>query len=196
MLYTNVNTAYYEILKKLINAVDGREPGFHEISRTGDKCTYVLPQSFEMTVDTEFSFPLIETRHVPTKACFVETLWYLTGQSNIQMLKDHNVKIWNEWATEEGELGPVYGVQWRNFNGQGIDQIKQMFDTAVNSPNSRQNIVTAWNPSVLPDPKQTAQQNVQNGKQALPPCHTLFKIRVHPGKDPSKKYLSMHLYAR
>lgn len=196
MLYTNVNIAFYTVLKKLIDAVDGYEPGYNEVSRTGDVTTYLLPSSFEFTLDIEHNFPLLETRFVPFKACAVETLWYLTGSSNIQILKDHNVKIWDHWATEDGELGPVYGSQWRSFGGTGIDQIKQALDIAKNTPNSRQNLVSAWHPGFLPDPKKTAQENVQAGKMALPPCHTLFRLRVHPMPGSDKKFISLHLYAR
>ncbi len=197
MLYQNLNQANYCILKDLIDAVDGKVPGYSEVSRTGDETVYLLPSSRELTLDIEHNFPILETRYIPFKACVVETLWYLTGNTNIQMLKDHNVKIWDQWADDKGDLGPVYGAQLRAFGGDtNIDQISKAIDTARRYPNSRQNVVSMWHPAYLPDPSKSAQDNTANGKMALPPCHMLHRIRVHsmPGSD--KKYLSMHMVMR
>jgi thymidylate synthase len=197
MLYTNVNTANYEMLKKLINAVDGKEPGYTEVSRTGDETTYLLPSSQEITLDIEHNFPILETRAIPFKVCVVETLWYLTGNTNIKMLKDNNVKIWDHWATEEGNLGPVYGAQLRAFGGDdNIDQITNAIEVANKFPNSRQNVVSMWHPGFLPDPTKTAQENVSNGKMALPPCHMFHRLRVHPMPNSKEKYLSLHMTMR
>lgn len=197
MLYINFNQANYIILSKLINAIDGKEPGYTEVSRTGDKTTYLLPSSQEMTLDIEYNFPILETRFIPFKACVVETLWYLTGNTNIQMLKEHNVKIWDHWATDTGELGPVYGAQLRAFGGDSnADQISKAIEIAKKHPNSRQNVVSMWHPGFLPDPTKTSQQNVADGKMALPPCHMFHRLRVHsmPGSD--KQYLSLHMVMR
>lgn len=197
MLYSNFNKANYSILKKLIDAVDGKEPGYTEVSRTGHNTTYLLPSSQELTLDIEHNFPILETRFIPFKTCVVETLWYLTGNTNIQMLKDYNVKIWDHWATESGDLGPVYGAQLRAFGGDtNIDQIAKAIEVAKKHPNSRQNVVSMWHPGFLPDPTKTAQENVAEGKMALPPCHMFHRLRVHPSQKNDKKYLSLHMVMR
>ena len=105
-------------------------------------------------------------------------------------MKDHEVKIWDAWANENGDLGPVYGAQWRNWNGEGIDQIKEVIETIKNNPDSRRMMVSAWNPSVMPDTSVSFEENVANGKAALPPCHSFFQFYVADGK------LSCQLYQR
>ena len=108
----------------------------------------------------------------------------------MHILKIINVRIWDEWADENGDLGPVYGHQWRNWNSEGIDQIKDLIHQIKNNPNSRRMIVSAWNPSVLPDTSISFSENVKNGKAALPPCHAFFQFYVSEGK------LSCQLYQR
>ena len=118
-------------------------------------------------------------------------MWLLSGDTNIKFLHDNNVSIWDEWADSDGNLGPVYGAQWRNFNNQGCDQIKEVVESLKNNPNSRRHIVTAWNPCVLPDEKsKDFAANVANGKAALPPCHAFFQFYVADGR------LSCQLYQR
>ena len=117
-------------------------------------------------------------------------MWFLKGDTNIKYLTDHGVRIWNEWADENGDLGPVYGAQWRHWNGESIDQIKTVVETLKCNPESRRIIVSAWNPSVLPDTGKSFSENVANGKAALPPCHALFQFYVADGK------LSCQLYQR
>jgi thymidylate synthase len=117
-------------------------------------------------------------------------LWFLKGDTNIGYLRENGVKIWDEWADQEGNLGPVYGHQWRNWNSEGIDQIKELVATLKNNPDSRRMVISAWNPSVMPDTSKPFSENVANGKAALPPCHALFQFYVADGK------LSCQLYQR
>lgn len=122
-----------------------------------------------------------------------ELLWFLKGETNIDYLTENKVKIWDEWATDDGELGPVYGKQWRSWEGQDgqlIDQISEVVEQIKTNPDSRRLIVSAWNPAVLPDTSISPKENASQGKQALPPCHTMFQFYVLEGK------LSCQLYQR
>jgi thymidylate synthase len=122
-----------------------------------------------------------------------ELLWFLKGDTNTQYLKDNGVRIWDEWADENGDLGPVYGFQWRNWpnaNGASVDQVKQVVEQLKTNPNSRRIIISAWNPSDLPDETISPQQNVKEGRMALAPCHAFFQFYVSEGK------LSCQLYQR
>jgi len=145
---------------------------------------------YQMRFDLAEGFPVLTTKKLHLKSIIHELLWLLSGDTNIQYLKDHNVKIWDSWADENGDLGPVYGHQWRNWNSDGIDQIKEVVDTIKNNPNSRRMMVSAWNPSVMPDTSVSFTENVANGKAALPPCHAFFQFYVTNGK------LSCQLYQR
>ncbi len=145
---------------------------------------------YQMRFDLAEGFPVLTTKKLHLKSIIHELLWLLSGDTNIQYLKDHNVKIWDSWADENGNLGPVYGHQWRNWNSDGIDQIKEVVDTIKNNPNSRRMMVSAWNPSVMPDTSVSFTENVANGKAALPPCHAFFQFYVTDGK------LSCQLYQR
>jgi thymidylate synthase len=120
-------------------------------------------------------------------------LWFLNGDTNIRYLKENGVRIWDEWATEDGELGPVYGAQWRNWeaaDGRRIDQIARLLEDLQNKPDSRRHIVSAWNPALLPDESRSPRENAAMGLQALPPCHTMFQFHVADGR------LSCQLYQR
>jgi thymidylate synthase len=127
-----------------------------------------------------------------------ELLWFLKGDTNIGYLQENGVKIWDEWADENGDLGPVYGHQWRNWNSEEIDQIAELIDTLKKNPNSRRMLVSAWNPSVLPDTSKSFAENVANGKAALPPCHAFFQFYVSPPapEGGEKSRLSCLLYQR
>jgi thymidylate synthase len=121
----------------------------------------------------------------------------LKGETNIGYLKDNGVKIWDEWADEDGNLGPVYGHQWRNWNNENIDQIAELIDTLKSNPNSRRMLVSAWNPSVLPDTTVSFSENVANNKAALPPCHAFFQFYVAPAQtENGRGKLSCQLYQR
>ncbi|PIE41430.1 MAG: thymidylate synthase, partial [Gammaproteobacteria bacterium] len=127
------------------------------------------------------------------KSIIHELLWFLKGETNTQYLKDNGVSIWDEWATPEGELGPVYGKQWRSWegpNGETVDQISALIEEIRNNPDSRRLVVSAWNPTVLPDVAMSPVDNARHNKQALPPCHCLFQFYVSEGK------LSCQLYQR
>jgi thymidylate synthase len=129
----------------------------------------------QIRFNLQHGFPLLTTKRVHFKSILVELLWFLRGDTNIKFLKDHGVSIWDEWADENGELGPVYGKQWRDWGG--IDQIQNLIDGLKTDPYARRHIVTAWNPAEIAD-------------MALPPCHCLFQFFVSDGK------LSCQLYQR
>ncbi|TVR75973.1 MAG: thymidylate synthase [Chitinophagaceae bacterium] len=152
--------------------------GTFKSDRTGTG-TYSL-FGYQMRFDLKEGFPLLTTKKLHTRSIFHELLWFLRGETNIEYLKQNKVSIWDEWADENGELGPVYGKQWRSWpgkNGETIDQISNVIDQIKKNPDSRRLIVTAWNPTDVPD-------------MALPPCHCLFQFYVSEGK------LSCQLYQR
>lgn len=162
--------------------------GYSKDDRTGTGTTSVF--GYQMRFDLNEGFPLVTTKKIHLKSVIYELLWFLKGDTNIGYLNEHGVRIWNEWADPNGDLGPVYGAQWRNWNDEAIDQLKAVVDTLKHNPESRRIIVSAWNPSVLPDTRKSFAENVANGKAALPPCHALFQFYVADGK------LSCQLYQR
>ena len=162
--------------------------GYSKDDRTGTGTTSVF--GYQMRFDLNEGFPLVTTKKIHLKSVIYELLWFLKGDTNIGYLNEHGVRIWNEWADPNGDLGPVYGAQWRNWNGEAIDQLKAVVDTLKHNPESRRIIVSAWNPSVLPDTRKSFAENVAKGKAALPPCHALFQFYVADGK------LSCQLYQR
>ena len=146
-----------------------------------------------MRFDLTQGFPLVTTKKIHLKSIIYELLWFLKGETNLSFLHEHNVNIWNEWADEHGDLGPVYGHQWRSWptaDGRHIDQIQQLIEQLKKTPNSRRMIVSAWNVADLPDESMSPQQNVAHGKMALAPCHAFFQFYVADGK------LSCQLYQR
>jgi thymidylate synthase len=145
---------------------------------------------YQMRFDLEEGFPLVTTKKLHLRSIIHELLWFLKGETNTRYLKDNNVSIWDEWADEDGNLGPVYGAQWRNWNNKGIDQIREVISLLKTNPDSRRMIVAAWNPEVLPDPGKTFAWNVAEGRAALPPCHAWFQFYVADGK------LSCQMYQR
>lgn len=163
--------------------------GIQKGDRTGTGTISVF--GYQMRFDLSEGFPLVTTKKVHLKSIIYELLWMLRGDTNIQYLHDNKVSIWDEWANANGDLGPVYGAQWRNWNGEGIDQIKEVVKSIKENPNSRRHIVSAWNPSVLPDENEKDfAANVDAGKAVLPPCHAFFQFYVSDGK------LSCQLYQR
>ena len=164
------------------------EKGNEKSDRTGTGTKSVF--GYQMRFDLSEGFPLVTTKKIHVKSVIHELLWFLKGTTNIAYLKENGVRIWNEWADEKGDLGPVYGHQWRNWNSEGIDQIKEVVNTLKNNPNSRRMLISAWNPSVLPDTKISFAKNVSNNKAALPPCHAFFQFYVSNNK------LSCQLYQR
>ena len=152
--------------------------GVEKSDRTGTGTRSVF--GYQMRFNLQEGFPLVTTKKLHLRSIIHELLWFLKGDSNIKYLKDNGVSIWDEWADENGDLGPVYGVQWRNWkgaDGQTIDQISELVHTIKNNPDSRRMIVSAWNVAELPH-------------MALPPCHMMFQAYVADGK------LSVQLYQR
>ena len=144
----------------------------------------------QLRFDLNDGFPLLTTKKLHLRSIIHELLWFLKGETNIAYLKENGVRIWNDWADDNGDLGPVYGAQWRNWNGDGIDQIQTVIDQIKNNPDSRRIIVSAWNPSVLPQSGKSFAENVADGNAALPPCHAWFQFWVANGK------LSLKMYQR
>ncbi|MGB0198835.1 MAG: thymidylate synthase [Flavobacteriaceae bacterium] len=162
--------------------------GVEKSDRTGTGTKSVF--GYQMRFDLSKGFPMVTTKKLHLKSIIYELLWFLKGDTNIKYLTENGVRIWNEWADENGDLGPVYGHQWRNWNSEEIDQIKEVIHTLKHNPDSRRMLVTAWNPSVLPDTSKSFSDNVAQGKAALPPCHAFFQFYVADGK------LSCQLYQR
>jgi len=167
-----IDTQYEDLLRRIL------EQGTPKEDRTGTGTVSLFGE--RLRYDLSERFPLVTTKKVHVKSIAVELLWFLRGDSNVGWLRDNGVTIWDEWASPEGELGPVYGVQWRSWpapDGQQIDQITNILSTLRSDPDSRRMIVSAWNVGALPD-------------MALAPCHALFQFYVADGK------LSCQLYQR
>ena len=163
---------YHDLLQHIL------DHGTRKTDRTGTGTISVF--GYQMRFDLAAGFPLVTTKKVHTRSIIHELLWFLKGDTNTKYLKDNGVSIWDEWADENGDLGPVYGHQWRSWNapdGRVIDQFQEVLHQLKNSPDSRRIIVSAWNPADLP-------------KMALQPCHALFQFYVADGK------LSCQLYQR
>tara|TARA_B100000929_G_scaffold103056_1_gene81518 strand:- start:294 stop:1118 length:825 start_codon:yes stop_codon:yes gene_type:complete len=173
---------YHDLLQHILD--HGAEKG--DRTGTGTKSVF----GYQMRFDLSEGFPMVTTKKVHLKSIIYELLWFLKGDTNIKYLQENGVRIWNEWADEHGDLGPVYGHQWRNWNSEEIDQISEIIETLKTNPNSRRMLVSAWNPSVMPDTSVSFSENVANGKAALPPCHAFFQFYVADGK------LSCQLYQR
>ena len=173
---------YLDLVKHVL------ESGNEKSDRTGTGTKSVF--GYQMRFDLAAGFPMLTTKKLHLKSIVHELLWFLKGDTNTDYLNENGVKIWNEWADSSGNLGPVYGHQWRNWNNDEIDQIKNVIETLKNNPDSRRMLVTAWNPGVLPDNHLSFEENVKNGKAALPPCHAFFQFYVHNNK------LSCQLYQR
>ncbi len=173
---------YHDLVKHVL------ENGTQKGDRTGTGTKSVF--GHQMRFDLSKGFPMVTTKKLHLKSIIYELLWFLKGDTNIAYLQENGVRIWNDWADANGDLGPVYGYQWRNWNGDEIDQIKEVIEAIKTNPNSRRMLVSAWNPSVLPDTSVSFDENVANGKAALPPCHAFFQFYVADGK------LSCQLYQR
>lgn len=163
---------YLDLLDRILTE------GTKKTDRTGTGTLSVF--GHQMRFNLEDGFPLLTTKKLHLKSIIYELLWFLKGDTNVKYLQEHGVRIWNEWADENGELGPVYGHQWRSwpdYNGGTIDQISNVLDMIKNHPDSRRMVVSAWNPAEV-------------DQMALPPCHCLFQFYVADGR------LSLQLYQR
>lgn len=168
-----------------------REQGTRKTDRTGTGTLSVF--GHQLRFDLEQGFPLITTKKVHLRSIIHELLWFLRGETSIAYLKENGVSIWDEWASEEGELGPVYGRQWRSWplpDGGSIDQLALLMEQIRTRPDSRRLIISAWNPAELPFEGVSPRENVAAGRMALAPCHTLFQFYVADGR------LSCQLYQR
>lgn len=168
-----------------------RRHGLRKEDRTGTGTLSVF--GHQMRFDLGQGFPLLTTKKLHIRSIVHELLWFLNGDTNIRYLKEQGVRIWDGWATEDGELGPVYGRQWRAWpraDGGSVDQISQVVEQIQENPDSRRIIVVAWNPAELPDEHVSPQDNVRAGRMALAPCHCLFQFWVGDGR------LSCQLYQR
>lgn len=176
---------YLDLMRHVLNHGTVKE------DRTGTGTRSIF--GYQMRFDLAEGFPLVTTKKCHLRSIIHELLWFLQGETNIQYLKDNGVSIWDEWATEAGDLGPVYGAMWRNWpnpDGGTIDQISELISQIKQNPDSRRLLISAWNPALLPDVRRSPRENAAAGKQALPPCHTLFQFYVADGK------LSCQLYQR
>lgn len=164
---------YHQLMRHVL------ENGHRKEDRTGTGTLSVF--GYQMRFDLQQGFPLVTTKKLHLRSIIHELLWFLRGETNIAYLKENGVSIWDEWATAEGELGPVYGKQWRSWegaDGSRVDQVAMLLDSLKNNPDSRRHMVSAWNPTVLPDTQFTPSENAAMGRQALPPCHCLFQFYV------------------
>ena len=176
---------YLDLLQHIL------DKGTRKADRTGTGT--ISHFGYQMRFDLSEGFPAVTTKKLHFKSIIHELLWFLNGDTNINYLNENGVRIWDEWATDEGELGPVYGAQWRNWiapDGRRIDQISQLLDDIRERPESRRHIISAWNPALLPDEARSPKENAAAGLQALPPCHTMFQFHVADGR------LSCQLYQR
>ena len=173
---------YLDLVKHVLDNGELKE----DRTGTGTKSVF----GYQMRFNLDDGFPMVTTKKLHLKSIIYELLWFLNGDTNIKYLQENGVKIWDAWADSNGDLGPVYGFQWRNWNNDGIDQISNLINDLKNNPSSRRHLISAWNPSVLPDTSKSFETNVANGKAALPPCHAFFQFHVINGK------LSCQLYQR
>ena len=176
---------YLDLLQRV------RETGDFKGDRTGTGTWSVF--GHQMRFDLQQGFPLVTTKKIHLKSVIHELLWFLKGDTNTRYLKDNGVKIWDEWADDKGDLGPVYGYQWRSWptpDGRHIDQISEVLEQIRRTPDSRRIIVSAWNPADLPDESIPPRDNVSQGRMALAPCHAFFQFYVCEGR------LSCQLYQR
>jgi len=176
---------YLNLLDKIL------DEGVQKGDRTGSGTLSIF--GHQMRFPLAEGFPLVTTKKIHLKSIIHELLWFLQGDTNLAYLHEHKVSIWDEWADQNGDLGPVYGRQWRAWptpDGRTIDQLQQVIEQIKTTPNSRRMIVSAWNVADLPDETVAPQANVAQGRMALAPCHALFQFYVAEGR------LSCQLYQR
>lgn len=177
--------AYHDLLRHV------RDHGARKSDRTGTGTLSVF--GYQMRFDLNDGFPLVTTKKLHLRSIIHELLWFLSGDTNVRYLQQHGVSIWDEWADEQGRLGPVYGEQWRSWpcpDGSSIDQLERILDRIRRRPDSRRHVITAWNPTVLPDESIAPHENPARGRMALAPCHTMFQFWVAGDR------ISLQLYQR
>lgn len=176
---------YLQLLQDIL------ESGSRKSDRTGTGTISLF--GYQLRFRLSEGFPAVTTKKLHLRSIIHELLWFLRGDTNIAYLQQHGVTIWDEWANDEGELGPVYGAQWRDWiaaDGRHIDQMAQLLQNIRGKPHSRRHIISAWNPGLLPDESRSPRENAQLGLQALPPCHAMFQFHV------ADERLSCQLYQR
>lgn len=192
----NYETQYLMVLQRLLDKLTAGEI---EGDRTGTGTAREF--GLQIRVDLRKEFPLLTTKKIFWRGIVEELLWFLRGETNIKSLQDAGVHIWDDWATEDGELGPVYGAMWRSWpvediTGKGaVDQITDVIRQLRSTPSSRRLVVSAWNPALLPNSALRPKENAHIGLQALPPCHTLFQFFAAP-KAHGGHYLDLQMYQR
>ncbi|MBY6204040.1 thymidylate synthase [Halomonas denitrificans] len=177
--------AYHDLLTHV------RDHGVAKNDRTGTGTLSVF--GYQMRFDLGDGFPMVTTKKLHLRSIVHELLWFLKGDTNVGYLNEHGVTIWDEWADERGDLGPVYGKQWRAWPlpaGGSLDQIERVVERIRKRPDSRRHVVSAWNPAELPDERLAPHENPARGRMALAPCHTMFQFWVADGR------ISLQLYQR
>jgi thymidylate synthase len=173
----SMDQAYVQLLRDIL------ENGNRKSDRTGTGTLSVFGRMLSHNLSD--GFPLLTTKRLHVKSIVYELLWFLRGDTNTRFLTEHGVSIWNEWATADGELGPVYGAQWRAWkgaHGETIDQVAALVNGIRARPDSRRHIINAWNVAYLPDEAQSPQRNAEQGRMALPPCHVMYQFYVVNGR--------------
>ena len=176
---------YHELLEHVL------EKGVRKSDRTGTGTMSVF--GYQMRFDLADGFPLVTTKKLHLRSIIHELLWFIRGETNVGYLNEHGVSIWDEWADASGELGPIYGKQWRSWPdpaGDDIDQLTAIIERIRRRPDSRRHVISAWNPTTLPDERMSPSENVAHGRMALAPCHTMFQFWVAEGR------ISLQLYQR
>ncbi|MEX0916414.1 MAG: thymidylate synthase, partial [Wenzhouxiangellaceae bacterium] len=177
--------AYLDLLEHVLSK------GVRKSDRTGTGTLSVF--GYQMRFDLADGFPLVTTKKLHLRSIIHELLWFIRGETNVGYLNDHGVSIWDEWADNSGELGPIYGRQWRAWPdpaGGEIDQLANVIERIRRRPDSRRHVISAWNPTTLPDERLGPAENVAEGRMALAPCHTMFQFWVADGR------ISLQLYQR
>ncbi|MFD2110585.1 thymidylate synthase [Thiorhodococcus fuscus] len=177
--------AYLDLVRDVV------DNGLNKGDRTGVGTRSLFGR--QVRFDLQAGFPLLTTKRVHLKSLVHELLWFLSGSTDNRALREQGVSIWDEWATEDGDLGPIYGAQWRSWrcpDGRVVDQLAELVETIRTRPDSRRLVVSAWNPADLPDESRSPQDNVRAGRMSLAPCHCLFQFYVADGR------LSCQLYQR
>lgn len=180
-----VDSQYHTLVRRIL------DDGTSADDRTGTGTLSVF--GHQMRFDLRDGFPLLTTKRTLVKGTIVELLWFLRGETNVAWLHEHGVHFWDPWIDDNGDLGPIYSAQWRDFGGgvyAGVDQIEELYHNLRHDPHSRRHVLTAWNPHDLPLESLSPQQQPEVGRMALAPCHCLFQFYFRDGR------LSGHLYQR